>query len=179
MKKYKINVSGKGSETFVFPINEEQIQRLKEIDVEKSDIDFDEVGEILNVESISDTDISYIGAYSDPELFHIEVENENGAVIWESDTQFYPEDNVEEYLYDDENVLLVEDYQKGTFFTYELELEEEFNFALLNLIIKEIGERVEIVVGLTYNGNDIENFKDFGDTWSKGISYYLCEKYQG
>lgn len=179
MKKYKINVSGKGSETFVFPINEEQIQRLKEIDVEKSDIDFDEVGEILNIESISDTDISYIGAYSDPELFHIEVENENGAVIWESDTQFYPEDNVEEYLYDDENVLLVEDYQKGTFFTYELELEEEFNFALLNLIIKEIGERVEIVVGLTYNGNDIENFKDFGDTWSKGISYYLCEKYQG
>lgn len=179
MKKYKINVSGKGSETFVFPINEEQIQMLKEIDVEKSDIDFDEVGEILNVESISDTDISYIGAYSDPELFHIEVENENGAVIWESDTQFYPEDNVEEYLYDDENVLLVEDYQKGTFFTYELELEEEFNFALLNLIIKEIGERVEIVVGLTYNGNDIENFKDFGDTWSKGISYYLCEKYQG
>ena len=179
MKKYKINVSGKGSETFVFPINEEQIQRLKEIDVEKSDIDFDEVGEILNVESISDTDISYIGAYSDPELFHIEVENENGAVIWESDTQFYPEDNVEEYLYDDENVLLVEDYQKGTFFTYELELEEEFNFELLNLIIKEIGERVEIVVGLTYNGNDIENFKDFGDTWSKGISYYLCEKYQG
>lgn len=179
MKKYKINVSGKGSETFVFPINEEQIQRLKEIDVEKSDIDFDEVGEILNVESISDTDISYIGAYSDPELFHIEVENENGVIIWESDTQFYPEDNVEEYLYDDENVLLVEDYQKGTFFTYELELEEEFNFALLNLIIKEIGERVEIVVGLTYNGNDIENFKDFGDTWSKGISYYLCEKYQG
>ena len=179
MKKYKISVSGKGSETFVFPINEEQIQRLKEIDVEKSDIDFDEVGEILNVESISDTDISYIGAYSDPELFHIEVENENGEVIWESDTQFYPEDNVEEYLYDDENVLLVEDYQKGTFFTYELELEEEFNFALLNLIIKEIGERVEIVVGLTYNGNDIENFKDFGDTWSKGISYYLCEKYQG
>lgn len=179
MKKYKISVSGKGSETFVFPINEEQKQKLKEIDVEKSDIDFDEVGEILNVESISDTDISYIGAYSDPELFHIEVENENGEVIWESDTQFYPEDNVEEYLYDDENVLLVEDYQKGTFFTYELELEEEFNFALLNLIIKEIGERVEIVVGLTYNGNDIENFKDFGDTWSKGISYYLCEKYQG
>ena len=179
MKKYKISVSGKGSETFVFPINEEQKQKLKEIDVEKSDIDFDEVGEILNVESISDTDISYIGAYSDPELFHIEVENENGVIIWESDTQFYPEDNVEEYLYDDENVLLVEDYQKGTFFTYELELEEEFNFALLNLIIKEIGERVEIVVGLTYNGNDIENFKDFGDTWSKGISYYLCEKYQG
>lgn len=179
MKKYKISVSGKGSETFVFPINEEQIQMLKEIDVEKSDIDFDEVGEILNVESISDTDISYIGAYSDPELFHIEVKNENGVIIWESDTQFYPEDNVEEYLYDDENVLLVEDYQKGTFFTYELELEEEFNFALLNLIIKEIGERVEIVVGLTYNGNDIENFKDFGDTWSKGISYYLCEKYQG
>ena len=138
MKKYKISVSGKGSETFVFPINEEQIKMLKEIDVEKSDIDFDEVGEILNVESISDTDISYIGAYSDPELFHIEVENENGVIIWESDTQFYPEDNVEEYLYDDENVLLVEDYQKGTFFTYELELEEEFNFALLNLIIKEI-----------------------------------------
>jgi hypothetical protein len=176
MKKYKISVSGKGSEIFVFPINEGQIQRLKEIDVEKSDIDFDEVGEILNVESISDTDISYIGAYSDPELFHIEVENGNGAVIWESDTQFYPEDNVEEYLYDDEDVLLVEDYQKGTFFTYELELEEEFNFALLNLITKEIAERVEIVVGLTYNGNDIENFKDFGDTWSKGISYYICKK---
>ena len=178
MKKYKISVSGKGSETFVFPINEEQKQKLKEIDVEKSDIDFDEIGPILNVEYLSDTEISYIGAYSDPELYHIEVENENGAIIWESDTKFYPEDNVEEYLHNDEDVLLVEDYQKGTFFTYELELEEEFNFALLNLITKEIAERVEIVFGLTYNGNDIEIFKDFGDTWSKGISYYLCEKYQ-
>jgi len=179
MKKYKISVSGKGSETFVFPINEEQKQKLKEIDVEKSDMDFNEISEILNVESISDTDISYVGVYSDPELYHIEVENENGAIIWESDTQFYPEDNIEEYLHNDEDVLLVEDYQKGTFFTYELELEEEFNFALLNLITKEIAERVEIVVGLTYNGNDIEILKDFGDTWSKGISYYLCEKYLG
>ena len=179
MKKYKISVSGKGSETFVFPINEEQKQKLKEIDVEKSDMDFNEISEILNVESISDIDISYVGVYSDPELYHIEVENENGAIIWESDTQFYPEDNIEEYLHNDEDVLLVEDYQKGTFFTYELELEEEFNFALLNLITKEIAERVEIVVGLTYNGNDIEILKDFGDTWSKGISYYLCEKYLG
>lgn len=178
MKKYKISVSGKGSETFVFPINEEQKQKLKEIGIEESDMDFDVIGEILNVESISDTDISYIGAYSDPELYHIEVENENGAVIWESDTKFYPEDNVEEYLHSDEDVLLAEDYQKGSFFTYELELEEDFNSDLIKLILKEIGERVEIITGLTYNGKDIEDYKDFGDTWSKGISYYLCEKYQ-
>lgn len=179
MKKYKINISGKGSETFVFPINEEQKQKLKEFDVEKSDIDFDEIGPILNVEYLSDTDISYIGAYSDPELYHIEVENENGAIIWESDTKFYPEDNVEEYLHNDEDVLLVEDYQKGTFFKYELELEEEFNPDSIKLVLKEIGERIEIITGLTYNGKDIEDYKDFGDTWSKGISYYLCEKYQG
>ena len=178
MKKYKISVSGKGSETFVFPINEEQKQKLKEIDVEKSDINFDEIGPILNVEYLSDTEISYIGAYSDPELYHIEVENENGEIIWESDTKFYPEDNIEEYLYDDEDVLLVEDYQKGTFFTYEFELEGDFNPDSIKLILKEIGERIEIITGLTYNGNDIENYKDFGDTWSKGISYYLCEKYQ-
>lgn len=179
MKKYKIRLIGKGSESFVFPINEEQKLKLKEMDVEKSNMYFEEVGKVLDVEFVSDAKHSFIGPYADPELYGIHVEDENGELIWESDETFYPEDNDLKSVHEDEDVLLVEDYQKGSFYVFDVELDEEFNPEKLSTKVLEIAERVEIVTGLIYDGKDLEDYKDFEDTWSKGLYYYLCEKYQG
>jgi len=171
--KYKISIFGKGSETYVFPISEEQKQKFVDMNIENSSLSLDDVLPVLSIEYLSDGEISFLGTYADPELYQIQVEDENGEVVWESSESFYPDDNDFQCVYDDDNFLLVEDYSKGTFFTYELELDEDFNPELINLIVKEIGERVELLTGITYNGNDIEENKDFGDTWSKGIYYHL------
>jgi len=155
--KYKISIFGKGSETYVFPISEEQKQKFVDMNIENSSLLLDDVLPVLGIEYLSDGDISFLGAYADPELYQIQVENESGEVIWESSESFYPDDNDFQCVYDDDNFLLVED----------------FNHGLINLIVKEIGEKVELLTGITYNGNDIEENKDFGDTWSKGIYYHL------
>ncbi len=179
MKKYKIRLIGKGSESFIFPINEEQKLKLKEMDIEKSNMDFEDIGKVLGVEFVSDTEFSFTGPYADPELYGIQVEDGNGELVWESDETFYPEGVDEKSIYDDEDVLLIEDYQKGSFYVFDVELEEEFNPEKISTKVTEIAERVEIITGLTYDGKDLEDYKDFEDTWSKGLYYYLCEKYRG
>jgi hypothetical protein len=176
MKKYKITLSGKGSETFVFPIDESQKKKLKDLNIENFCKDYDEISTILNCEYLSDCLNTFLGVYADPELFTITVEDNNNNIIWESSQEFYPEDNNEEFLYEDSDVLLIEDYCKGNFFTYELELKDDFNPDLISFNIKEISERIQLITGLTYNKEDIEDYKDFGDNWSKGLNYYLCEK---
>jgi hypothetical protein len=40
-------------------------------------------------------------------------------------------------------------------------------------IVTEIGERVEIITDLMYNEVELSSYKEFGDYWSKGITYYL------
>jgi hypothetical protein len=173
MKKYKVSIIGRGSETYVFPISEEQKQKFVEMDIEKTSLSLDDVLPVLDIEWLSDGEISFLGPYADPEYYQIQVEDETGEVVWESDESFYPDDNEYQSVYDNDNYILVEDYSKGVFFTYELELDEDFNPGLINLILREIGEKVELLTGITYNGNDIEEHKDFGDTWSKGIYYHL------
>jgi hypothetical protein len=78
-----------------------------------------------------------------------------------------------EFKFDTDEVLIVEDYTKGQFYIYEVELEKDFNPSLLVPIITEIGERVEIITDLMYNEVELSSYKEFGDYWSKGITYYL------
>jgi hypothetical protein len=171
--KYKVSIIGRGSETYVFPISEEQKQKFTEMNIEKTSLPLDEVLPVLDIEWLGDGELSFLGPYAEPEFYHIQVEDENGEVVWESDNSFYADDNEYQSVYDNGNYLLVEDYSKGTFFTYELDLEGEFNPDLVKLVLKEIGEKVELLVGITYNDYDIEEYKDFGDYWSKGIYYHL------
>jgi hypothetical protein len=50
---------------------------------------------------------------------------------------------------------------------------ENFDENKLKPIVTEIGERVEIITGFYYNEVDLLNYKEYGDYWSKGITYYL------
>ena len=46
--KYKIILSGKGSESYIHQLNDSQFESLKELDIENTDPDIDEVSEILD-----------------------------------------------------------------------------------------------------------------------------------
>ena len=56
---------------------------------------------------------------------------------------------------------------------YFEELDEEFDPKKLKPIVTEIGDRVEIITNFTYNETDLSFFKEYGDYWSKGLTYYL------
>ena len=56
---------------------------------------------------------------------------------------------------------------------YEIEIEEEFDPKHLVPEIVSVAETVELVVGFKYNNVDLTPFRDYGDYWSKGLSFYL------
>ncbi len=113
MKKYKISLFCKGSESYIYKISEEQKNKLIEIDVEKTSPNFEDIKDILSVDYLSDTDDILLGAYNDPELYTIQVEDEDGKVIWESSENYENSDVNYELLYSKEDVLIIEDYIKG------------------------------------------------------------------
>jgi hypothetical protein len=94
-------------------------------------------------------------------------------MIWESPNNHEFDDVQMEFKFETDQVLIVEDYIKGQFYFYEIELEKDFDPALLVPIVTEIGERVEIITDLMYNEVELSSYKEFGDYWSKGITYYL------
>jgi hypothetical protein len=173
MRKYKITVSGKGAECYVHRVNTDKRVRLIEGKVEEDKMESSEVAEILGIDFITDSDDIFLGPYNDPKLYCITVYDENENVVWESDYKHKFDDVQMEFKFDTDEVLIVEDYTKGQFYIYEVELEKDFNPSLLVPIITEIGERVEIMTDLIYNEVELSSYKEFGDYWSKGITYYL------
>jgi len=171
--RYKVVVSGRGAECYIHKIEEEQRQKLHESDVESGDCDPEVISEIVNKYDIFESDDIYLGPYNDPENFIIQVYNENDDLIWESKNDHEFEDHDYQFLFETDIALIIEDYSKGQFFQYEIELDEEFDPKSLKPIVSEIGERIEIITDFTYNGTDLSLFKEFGDYWSKGLTYYL------
>jgi hypothetical protein len=182
MKKYKVILGGRGSETYVFKLTPEQKQKLVDGEVEKDKMDVDEISEILEVGFITETDETYSGPYVANDSFVIEVYDEEDKKVWDSydmedDWDFDEESRWEnedgyESVADDENLLIVEDYCKGNYREFILEIEEDFQPIKLLPMVTEIGERVEIITGLFYDGKKMEDF-EWGDTWSKGLYFYL------
>jgi hypothetical protein len=173
MKKYKIVISGRGAECYVHSINEEQLKEFISSEVESGDCEPETISEILNKEDIFETDNIFLGPYNNPEDFLIQVFNDNNVKIWESDQKFEFQGTENEYLFETDNSLLIEDYTKGEFYNYEIEVDGEFDENKLKPVITEIAEVVEIITGFYYGDVDLNNYKDYGDYWSKGITYYL------
>lgn len=173
MKKYKIEVSGKGSEVMVFPLDDLQKTKLLNGDVEGEGMTSGEVLEVLEVEEFLDSEHILIGLYPNPNLLSIRVYDEGGIKIWESDDEFNLQSEDIEYLYEEPNTLVVEDYIKGTPFIYDLEIEEEFDPKHLEPIVVSVGEVIELMTDLKYNNVILSPFREFGDYWSKGLSFYL------
>jgi hypothetical protein len=101
------------------------------------------------------------------------VYDESESMVWESPNNHEFDDVQMEFKFETDQVLIVEDYIKGQFYFYEIELEKDFDPTLLIPIVTEIGERVEIITDLMYNEVELSYYKEFGDYWSKGLTYYL------
>lgn len=182
MKKYKVVLGGRGAEVYVFKLTSEQKQKFVEGEIEKDKMDLETVYEILGISFISETDETYSGPYIDSESFIFEVYDEEGKLVWDSynmekDWDFDQDsrwDNKDGYesVSDDENLLIAEDYTKGNFREFILEIEEDFDPSKLLPMDTEIAERIQIITGIFYDGKRIEQ-SEWGDTWSKGLYFYL------
>lgn len=169
--KYTIEVNGKGAEAFIHKLTEEQYEQLQEGGVEDDAMDTDEISEVLGNDFL-ETDEIVTGIYPGSENIQIIVRDESGEVVWESDDEFDFEEYIDDYKFNDGNYFSAEDYQKGNFFNYVLETDEEFDPSLL------IAETVELLDGCSDLITDIkyrdhEMQKDYGDTTSKGFTYML------
>jgi len=182
MKKYKIVLGGRGAEVYVFKLTPEQKQKLVDGEVEKDKMELEEIYETLGVGFITETEETYAGPYVSNDSFVIEVYDEEDKKVWDSyevedDWDFNDEARWEnedgyESVADDENLLIVEDYCKGNFREFFIEIEGEFDSNKILPLTTEIGERIEIITGLFYDGKKIEDF-EWADTWSKGLYFYL------
>jgi hypothetical protein len=169
--KYTIEVNGKGGEAFIHKLTEEQYETLQDGGVEDDLMDHDQISEILGVDFL-ETEEMIMGIYTGGENIQIIVKDESGEVVWESEDDFDFEEYVDEYQFNDTHYLSVEDYQKGNFFNYVLETDEEFNPEMLVGVLVELLDGCsELITDIKYK--DHEMVKDYGDTISKGFTYML------
>jgi hypothetical protein len=169
--KYTIEVNGKGAEAFIHKLTEEQYDTLQDGGVEEDQMDTDQISEVLGVDFL-ETDNIITGIYTGGENIQIIVKDESGEVIWESDNEFEFEEYEDEYQFNDTTYFSAEDYQKGNFFNYVLETDEEFNSEMLTAVLVELLDGCsELITDIKYK--DHEMIKDYGDTTSKGFTYML------
>lgn len=173
MKKYRILIGGRGAECYIHRIDKEKRKVLFESKVEEDKMETEEIAELLGVHFVTDSDEIYLGPYYDSEAYQITVYDENENLVWESTEKHNFEDEQIEYMFEGEDVFVVEDYVKGIFYNYEIELENDFDPNKLTPIISEITDGIVIISDLMYSDVELKNFKEFGDYWSKGLSYYL------
>jgi len=172
MNFYKVIIGGRGSEVYPFKINEEQFDIFYNEGVEEDNIGYDDVCQILEVESYFDCpEETIMGAY--PEALYLRVEDENGSVIHQIEQVNYDNVDFDNKHCEDDLYLFVEDYCKGEHVIYDIPLEGEFDIEKLKLSLTNIGDIIELVTGITYNGEDFNVYKGYGDTSSKGYHYRL------
>jgi hypothetical protein len=171
--KYKVIVGGTGSEAFVHKLIDEQITKLKKLDIENPNslADQFDIADAVDKDYVSDTDYAFIGPYYDPKYYFIQVYDENNNLIWESDDKHQFEDIDYRAVFDDEKVLIIDDYIKGKHFDFFME-DDKFELSKLKPIVTEIGERIEIITGFIYDEKEIE-INEWLDNRSNGISFYL------
>ncbi len=169
--KYTIEVSGKGAEAFIHKLTQDQYEQFQESGLEDDAMDTDEINEVLGNDFL-ETDEIITGIYPGSDNIWIKVMDESGDVVWESDEDFEFEEYHDEYKFNDTTYFNAEDYQKGNFFNYELETDEDFDPSLLTAVLVELLDgRSELITDIKYNGQDMK--KDYGDTTSKGFSWML------
>ena len=175
MNKYTIEVSGRGAECYVFPLTDEQLTKLKIGGIVEERMDMDDVYEVLGIESVLDSELTYFGPYDDSDLYSVKVLGEDGELVEDlTDNWDFEITNDEDYVsvhYEEKN-LIIEDTCKGEFFKCVLEIEGDFDSSKLTPIITEVGEYVNIITGLRYDDKVLE-VTDYGDYWSKGFYFYL------
>jgi len=175
--KYKITISGRGADIYVHELNEDQKTILKEAKVDNSvtsEMEYEEINEVLGHES-DESENTFTGVYNNSSDMIIRVYDENDELVFESDDDwdFNPDvDYHHESLFEVGDYLILESYCKGTFFELELET-DVFDPNKMEPVVVEINERIDILTGVRYNGEELEF--EYGDYDSKGYYYYLTD----
>lgn len=175
--KYKINLSGKGADCYLFKLTEEQYQYLSDNEVQQDTMDVLEIQDYLEIDDLGESNLTITGPYAEEDSLYLTVEDEQGNEIFNSDQE---EDSFDEILenskwvgtdYDESHFLAIEDYVKGNFFSAEIEIDEPFDINKLSLTVTDLAEVRDIVSSVSYDGKELE--LEWGDYWSKGFSFIL------
>jgi hypothetical protein len=175
MPKFTIEVHGRGSEINVHTVTSEQLEKLNHLNLEECILE--DVADILDFDdtlTLIESDEVYIGAH--PENARLTVtQQDNGKEVFSDEinslifSEIISEETTTNEIYQ-ENKLYVNDNIKGTFFTLEFD-GEKFEPNDLEIHFTEV-EGVELVSSFKYKGQEC----DFGDYWSKGITYFLSNE---
>jgi hypothetical protein len=133
-----------------------------------------QVLKVLKKNSHTETETSVFGP--NPDSISLYIKNENGSILfeYEENWKFQSVQNEDGVLFDEPNLLFISEVLKGTFYSYTLELENEFDISKLNPILTEVGESVELITGLLYEGKNLNADAKFIDMEGEGIyNYYL------
>jgi hypothetical protein len=130
-------------------------------------MDYDQICEVLGIDDYFSND-SQMALYDGEFYIKVTDENENVVCELEEGHEFEKTELVDAYSEGD--YLLIEDYQKGHFFTYFLEA-DSFDPKLLTPVNTEYIGGYSVITDFKYSGQKID--REWGDTWSKGFTYYL------
>lgn len=176
MNYYRITLSGRGSEVYPFELTDEQYENLMDGHVENDGLNYDDVCQILNVESYFDCiEKTIMGPH--PQSFHMRVDGPDGKIIYEIENFDYENCVHQKKFFGNKKYLFIEDYCKGEHILYNIPLDDEFDPSRVKFKLIDIGGKIEIVNGVNYDGEDLELYKTYGDTQSKGYYYHLKTNY--
>ena len=174
MKKVIIELSGHGEDCFIHNIDDKQFEKFEDKEVEDGEMSLSQVLKVLKKSTHKETDISIFGP--NPANVCLYVKDESGISILELEENwdFEAIDNEDGVMYDDPNLLLISEELKGTFYSFELELQNDFDIRKLQPIKTEIGESIEVFTGLVYDGIKLEPVEKMIDMEGDGgFNFYL------
>jgi hypothetical protein len=174
MKKFTIELAGHGEDCFIHEINDKQFEKFEDKEVENGEMTLSQVLKVLKKNSHTETENSIFGPNPNSISLYIKDENGNTLFEYEENWNFQTVENEDGVLFDEPNLLYISESLKGTFYSFTLELENEFDISKLNPILTEVGESIELITGLIYDGKKINANAKLIDMESEGgCNFYL------
>lgn len=174
MKKVIIELSGHGEDCFIHNINDKQFEKFEDKEVEDGEMSLSQVLKVLKKSTHNDTEISIFGPNPDNVSLYVKDENGKSIFKFEENWEFESIENEDGVLYDDPNLIYISEGLKGTFYSFELELDNDFDIKKLQPIKTEIGESIEVLSGLVYDGIKLEPVEKLTDMEGDGrFNFYL------
>jgi hypothetical protein len=174
MKKFTIELSGHGEDCFIHKVSDQQFEKFEDKEVEDGEMTLSQVLKVLKKNSHTETETSVFGP--NPDSISLYIKDEKGSTLfeYEENWEFQSVQNEEGVLFDEPNLLYISESLKGTFYSFTLELENEFDISKLNPILTEVGESVELLTGLIYDGKKLNADDKLIDMEGKGrYNFYL------
>jgi hypothetical protein len=174
MKKITIELSGHGEDCFIHEINDKQFEKFEDKEVEDGEMSLSQVLKVLKKNSHTETESSVFGP--NPDTVSLYIKDENGSTLfeYEDNWEFQSVQNEDGVLFDEPNLLYISESLKGIFYSFTLELENEFDISKLNPIITEVGESIELITGLIYDGKKLNADSKLIDMEGEGgYNFYL------